>query len=172
VAGILLIVAGIYALHLKAFDRGALLAPLRALRHERASQLALLVGAVIATYSVIDKVGVGLVNPFLYIYVDFFVSAVALAPYMLLARGTAVRAEWRVNRARIVAAGAMFIVAYLLVLYTLTFTQVAYTSSIREMAIVFGAVMGNVILHEPFGRMKVVGALLIFAGILAIAVAA
>jgi drug/metabolite transporter (DMT)-like permease len=168
-AGILLIVAGVYALHLTSFDRKGLLAPILALR-QRASQLALLVGVTIATYSLIDKIGVGYVNPVLYIYLIFVVAGVVLAPYMLLARRGAIVLEWRANWRTILMASVLFAAAYLVVLVAFTRAQVAYVSAVREMSVVFGAAMGALILREPFGDKKVLGATLIFAGILCIAV--
>jgi drug/metabolite transporter (DMT)-like permease len=172
IAGILLIVAGIYALHLRSLDRSGLLAPFASLRRDRASQLALLVGVVIAVYSVIDKVGVSYVNPLLYIYLIFVVSCAALAPYMLLARRAAIVREWRKNWVTILAAAMMFVGSYLLVLIALTTTQVAYVSSVRELSVVFGALLGTLVLREAFGATKVFGAFLIFAGIVAIGIAA
>jgi drug/metabolite transporter (DMT)-like permease len=169
-AGILLIVAGVYAVHLTSFDRQGLLRPILALR-QRASQLALLVGATIATYSLIDKVGVGYISPALYIYLIFLVSGAVLAPYMLLARRTGVVAEWQAHWPSVVLASGLFVAAYLLVLVAFTTTQAAYVSAVREMSVVFGAAMGATLLHEPFGDKKVLGAILIFAGILCIAVA-
>jgi drug/metabolite transporter (DMT)-like permease len=168
IAGILLIVAGIYTLHLRAFDWRGLAAPVVALRRERVSQLALLVGVVIATYSVVDKVGVTHVNPMLYIYVVFLVSALVIAPYMLLARRASVAREWGKNRFTIVAAGIMFVLAYVLVLIALTGTQVSFVASVREMSVVFGAALGTIVLREAFGPQKLVGALLIFGGIVCI----
>jgi drug/metabolite transporter (DMT)-like permease len=154
-SGIVLIVVGVYALHLTSFDRRGLFRPIRALR-ERASQLALLVGVTIAAYSLIDKVGVGYVSPVLYIYLIFLVAGVVLAPYMLLARRSAVIVEWRAHWLTILAASMLFVAAYLLVLFAFTTTRVAYVSAVREMSVVFG-------------EKKLLGATLIFAGILCIA---
>jgi drug/metabolite transporter (DMT)-like permease len=171
IAGIFLIVTGIYTLHLKTLDLRGLLAPIVALGQQRASQLALLVGVTIASYSVVDKVGVSYVDPFLYLYLVFLVSGAALAPYMLAARRDAIQREWRANKATLLATAAMYIVSYLLVLVALTTTKVSYVSSVREMSVVFGAVLGALVLREPFGGKKVMGAAFIFAGILCIALA-
>lgn len=164
VAGILLTVVGVYVLHLQTIDRRGLLAPLAALR-ERASKLALLTGAVIAGYSVVDKVGVQYVPPEIYIYLIFGVSAVYLAPLMLTRKWVAVRKEWRVNRASVLAAAVLFVVSYLLVLFALRGAQVSYVAAVRGIGVVFAAVLGTALLHEPFARMKLWGSLLIFAGI-------
>jgi len=170
VAGILLTVAGVYVLHVQSVDRRGLLAPLTGLR-ERASQLALLTGAVIAAYSVVDKVGVGYVPPEVYIYLIFGASALYLAPYMLTHKLAAVRKEWQVNRAMVVVTAVLFVASYLLVLYALQGAQVSYVSAVRGIGVVFAAVMGTALLREPFARMKLWGSLLIFAGIACIQLA-
>jgi drug/metabolite transporter (DMT)-like permease len=171
IAGILLIVLGIYTLHLKSLQPRGLLAPIVALGRERASQLALLVGVTIASYSVVDKVGVRYVSPLPYLYLVFLFSALALVPYMLAARRDALRREWRTNTWAILAAGVMFVASFGLVLVALTTSKVSYVSSVREMSVIFGAALGAFVLREPFGGTKILGAVLIFAGIICIALA-
>jgi drug/metabolite transporter (DMT)-like permease len=169
-AGIGGIVAGVYVLHLRALDRRALLAPLRSVR-ERPSQLALLTGAIIAGYSVVDKAGVQHVAPGPYLYLTFVVAGLILTPYMLLARRSAAVAEWQANRGRILVVAVLSVVTYGLVLAVLTTSRVSYVAAVREIAVVFAAVLGAVVLREPFGDKKVAGALLIFAGIVCITLA-
>ncbi len=65
--GIFLIIGGIYCIHLRSFSGSAFLEPFRALRGG-ASLWALFTGLAIASYSLVDKVGVGLVYPPVYIY--------------------------------------------------------------------------------------------------------
>lgn len=168
-AGIVLIVAGIYTLHLKATDREGLSAPFRSLK-ERTSQLALLTGLATAGYSTVDKAGVGQVNPFLYIYLVFVVSAVLLAPYMVYKSEMVIR-EWRENKKGIAAVAVMNFSAYLLVLFAMTTSKVSYVSSVREISVVFAALLGILVLREPFGGMKILGSLFIFSGIVCIALA-
>lgn len=170
VLGILLTVAGVYVIHLRSLARRDLLAPLLALR-QLASRLALLTGLVIAAYSVVDKVGVRYVNPFLYIYLIFGVSLLWLAPYMLLAKRQALAKEWRTQPVSIVAASVMFVVSYLLVLIALRGAAVSYVTAVRGIAVVFAALMGTLLLREPFPRMKLWGSALIFLGIACIELA-
>jgi drug/metabolite transporter (DMT)-like permease len=169
-AGILLIVGGIYALHVPAFDRKGLLLPFLMLRRG-VSRLALLIGLVIASYSVVDKVGVTYTSPLLYIYLLFVVAAALLAPYMLRARRIALGQELRTNAVRILITAVLFLGAYLLVLFALRTTQVGYVASVREVSVVFAAVLGTLVLREPFGEKKILGSLLIFAGIVCIGLA-
>jgi drug/metabolite transporter (DMT)-like permease len=170
-AGILLIVCGVYVLHVPAFDRKGLIAPLAAMRGG-ISRLALLIGLIIASYTVVDSVGVNYISPLPYLYLILAVAGLLLAPYMLLARGAAVRREWGKHSLRIIATAVFFLAAYLLVLFALRTTQVGYVSSVREVSVVFAALLGSVVLREPFAEKKTMGSLLIFAGILCIGLVA
>jgi drug/metabolite transporter (DMT)-like permease len=174
VAGILLIVCGVYLLHIPAVDRKGLVAPLAALRGASGavSRLALLVGLVIGGYSTVDKRGVTYTSPVLYLYLILAVACALLAPYMLVARRRAVGGEWRANGRRIVLTAVFFVAAYLLVLVALRTTQVGYVSSVREVSVVFAALLGSVVLREPFAEKKTLGSLLIFAGIVCIGLTA
>lgn len=167
-AGIALIVIGIYILHLKSLNRTGLLAPFLSWR-ERATQLALLVGVMIGVNTVLDKAGVGYVHPLPYLYLLFVVTTLTLAPYMLLARRDAIRTEWRLNKASILAVAVMNVAAFLLVLIALTISKASYVSPVREVSVVFGALLGTLLLREPFAAAKVAGSALIFVGIFCIA---
>lgn len=165
--GIALVAAGIYTVHLRRLDAASLTAPLRLLRAP-GSWSALATGVIIAGYSTVDKVGVSYVSPFVYVYLGLVVCAGLLAPLMLR-RPDAIAAEWRNGWWRILAVGAMNLGAYGLVLVAMQRSRVSYVASVREMSVVFAALLGTLLLREPFGRPKIAGALLIFAGIVAIA---
>jgi drug/metabolite transporter (DMT)-like permease len=169
--GIMLVILGIYTMHLKSLGWRGLYMPLKALRHERASQLALLTGVVIAGYSSVDKVGVSHVNPVVYLYLVFLVATLLLMPYIVIARSKAVKREWLANRRAIVAVAALSAASYLLVLFVLTTSRVSYASSVREMSVVMAALLGTFLLREPFGPTRLAGSLLIFSGIFCIALA-
>src|SRR5205823_757610 len=122
-------------------------------------------GLTIASYNVVDKVGVGYASPVVYLYLVFLVAAVLLAPYMGMVRMEAVKQEWRTNKVSIVAVAIMFISSFTLVLMALTTDKVSYVAPVREVSVVFGALLGTLVLKEPFAKAKVVGSALIFAGI-------
>jgi drug/metabolite transporter (DMT)-like permease len=171
IAGILLIVAGVYVLHVRSVSLPGFYAPLLSLK-ERPSQLALLTGLTIASYNVVDKVGVNLApNPVVYLYVVFLVATVLLTPYVLSARLPAVKQEWRVNKASVITVAIMSTAAYLVTLLALTVAKVSYVTPVREVSVVFGALLGAVVLKEAFGGIKVAGSVLIFAGIVCIGLA-
>lgn len=168
--GIGLVVAGIYTLHLKVVNLRGLLGPFLSLR-DRPSQIALLTGLTIGSYSVVDKVGVGYAGPISYAFLVFSVSSVALLPYMWVVKSGAVRREWRDNKPSILVVGVMSLCGFLVVLFALTVSQVSYVSPVREVSVVFGAILGALVLREPFARVKVAGSALIFAGIVLISLA-
>jgi drug/metabolite transporter (DMT)-like permease len=169
--GILLTVAGIYVVHLKSFQRDALLEPFRAIANSRVSQLALLTGMTIASYSAVDKVGVGMVDPVLYIFLVFSLSIVMLAPFMLMKKREALKIEWRTNWRTMLLVGAMIAGGYLLILIILSTNKVSYATSVRSASVVFGALLGLLVLKEPLGDKKLLGAGIIFTGIICIGLA-
>jgi uncharacterized membrane protein len=170
VVGIGLVVAGIYTLHLKVLDLRGLLGPFLSLK-ERPSQIALLTGLTIGTYSVVDKVGVGYAGPVAYLFLTFLVSAIVLLPYMALLKWRAVSREWGENKRSLMAVGVMSLSGFLMVLFALTMSQVSYVAPVREISVVFGALLGALVLREPFARVKLVGSVFIFSGIVLISLA-
>lgn len=169
--GIALTVVGIYVVHLKSFAPQALLEPVRAIATSRTSQLALLTGATIAGYSVVDKKGVGQMDPVLYFFLVLVVSTVLLVPYVLTQKREALITEWRLNWLTILIVGALIGGGYLLILFILANNKVSYATSVRTASVVFGAALGAIVLKEPLGDKKILGACVIFAGIICIGLA-
>ena len=166
-AGILLIIAGIYCVHLCSFSRKAFLEPFRALRGG-ASLWALCTGLAIAAYSLVDKVGVGFVAPPVYIYLMVIITWVALTPWILAKEREKIMPEWRRNKGSILAVGFLSIFTYLMILYALQMSKVSYVAAVREVSIVLSAYCGIVLLGEQHGRQKLLGSLLIALGVVAI----
>ncbi len=135
---------------------------------------ALLVALCISIYTIIDGAAVRFADPTPYTELVLALSAVLATPAVLARYGRrAVLAEWRANWLRIILVGVLMMVTYLLVLhaYALPGVNVGYGGAIREISIVFAALIGWRWLGEGFGPLRTVGALLIFSGILVIAVA-
>lgn len=167
--GILLIVCGIYVIHLPSFSRQSFLKPLLALGGG-ASLWALLCGCTIVGYSLVDKIGVGHVPPPVYIYVMVCISSVMMAPYMLLKERAATVREWVMNWKNIVLVGFLSNFTYLLILFAMQVSKVSYVVAIREVSIVFSAVFGIVWLGEKHAKQKLMGAFLLAAGVVMIGV--
>lgn len=129
--------------------------------------MALLTGLTIAGYSLVDKVGVGLVHPYLYQFFMFGVAFLALTPYVLWRQRpslASLRAEWRT----VALVGVFSFVAYLLVLFALRLAKVAYVVAAREVSIVFGVALGAAFLGERHGARGLIAAASIAAGTLLI----
>jgi uncharacterized membrane protein len=165
--GIGLIIVGIYCAHLCSFSGSAFLEPFRAL-NGGASLWALFTGLSIASYSLVDKVGVGLVYPPVYIYLMFLISFLAITPWVLIRERRLLKSEWRSRKGSIVAVGFLSGFTYLMVLFALTMSKVSYVAAVREVSIVLSAFFGIVCLGEKNGRQKLVGAVFITLGVIAI----
>jgi drug/metabolite transporter (DMT)-like permease len=168
--GITLVVCGIYVLHLNSFARAELLMPLRSLK-QRSSQLAVLTGLAIATYSVLDKLGIRYAEPLTYIWIVLVVSVALLLPYLLLRKRDEARTEIRSNWLAIIVVGAIVLGGYTLILVVLRTTPVSYATSVRGISVVFGTLLGMRVLRERFTIPKLAGALTIFVGVVCIGLA-
>jgi drug/metabolite transporter (DMT)-like permease len=142
-------------------------------RPSRSAVIAALgVALCISVYSAIDGAAVQIAAPITYTVFEFIASALLMAPLMLRRyRPGAIAREWRANWPRIALVGLLMMLAYGLVLLAYSRGHVSYAGAIREVSVVFAALIGWRWLGEGFGRARLAGALLIFAGILAIALA-
>jgi drug/metabolite transporter (DMT)-like permease len=133
---------------------------------------ALLVALCISIYSVIDGAAVKFVPAAPYTTMVLALSGVLTAPAVLVRYGRrAMLAEWRANWLRIWIVGVLMLVTFLLVLLVYAVAPVGYAGAVREISVVFAALIGWWWLNEGFGLLRTIGAVLIFAGILTIALA-
>jgi drug/metabolite transporter (DMT)-like permease len=165
--GITLVILGVYFIHLKSFSVVAFIEPFRALRGS-ASVWALCTGGTIAGYSLVDKVGVGLVYPPIYIYLMFVISLLLLAPYVLAKERAALKLEWLVNKVPVLIDGFLVLFTYLMILFAFRLSKVSYVVAAREVSIVFSAFLGIIWLKEQNAPQKIAGAALIAAGVVLI----
>ena len=165
--GILFIIGGVYCVHLRSFTGAAFLEPFRALRGG-ASLWALFTGLAIAFYSLVDKVGVGLVYPPVYIYIMMLVTWLVITPWVLIRERHGLKSEWRRHKGAIVVVGFLSAFTYLMILFALTMSKVSYVAAVREVSIVLSAYVGIVYLGEKHGRQKLLGAVLITLGVIVI----
>jgi drug/metabolite transporter (DMT)-like permease len=169
VIGIALVVAGIFLSH--GLGRGALRSWASGRGQHRALGWALLTGVFIASYSLVNKVGVTLAPVPLYAFLVFLADAVLvrLAQPWWRAAPPAVRrdAPW----GRMIVVGVLMMGAYLAVLVAMSQAPVSYVVATREVSVVLAALFGALILRERHSTARVAGALVIFGGLCAIALA-
>ena len=86
-----------------------------------------------------------------------------LAPYAARRRGMVAR-QWREHRAGVVCIAIFNPLAYILVLYALTFTPLVYVAPLREVSVLFTVVVAVVILREGRLRERLPWAALVLLG--------
>ena len=169
IAGIVVIVAGIYTVSWWGSFRRLARHPLDLFRNP-GTRYAVLTGLTIAAYTIVDKRGVSYVQPFLYMYLMTLGSAVGLSPYVLVKRRLGgIRNELRANSVVISVAGSLTFLAYGLVLTAFSLSRVSYVAPAREVGIVVTVLIGVLVLREPFGAGRLLGSVIIVAGLLLIA---
>ncbi len=163
--GIGLIVLGVLWLHLPAFR----LAAARQGIGGTISIPALLTGVTIATYSLIDSAGVQRVHPFVYLYLRIALIALWLAPYILSQRRPALAVELR-QRWPVAVGGIAVYGTYCIILAAYRLAPVSYVVPMREVSIVFGALLGIYLFGESFGRGRIAACVVVATGVIAIGV--
>jgi drug/metabolite transporter (DMT)-like permease len=138
--------------------------------HLRGIVLALLLSLFISIYTVIDGAAVKRTPAFPYATLVFFLPPALSTPLVLKKYGwQTLKTEWNSQRLRLGAIGVLTVSAYLLALAAYSLAPVSYAGAIREVSVVMGAFAGWKFLGERLGGWRVVGAAVIFAGILVIA---
>ena len=128
-------------------------------------------GVLIALYTLWDKhaMSVLLLSPIIYDWCGNFVRLALLAP-AVAGRGKEIVAAWRAHRFEALGVGVLSPLAYLLVLWALSWTPVTYVAPARELSIMFGTIFGITLLRERERAVqRAISAGLMVAGIAALA---
>jgi uncharacterized membrane protein len=59
---------------------------------------------------------------------------------------------------------------YMLVLLAMSIAPVSYILALRQVSVVIGALMGVVFLKEKYGRIRIIGSIIIFLGVFILSV--
>ena len=110
-------------------------------------------GILIGCYTVWDAYAVSVlaVSPILYEYAAGVLRLAVLAPVAIRKRRL-IRQLWRNHRVGVIAIALFNPLAYVLVLFALTFTPVAYVAPVRETSVLLTVLAGSLLLNE--GRLK------------------
>lgn len=156
-SGIALILAGIFCLGASAF------------KHQtRGLRLALGVGLTIVCYSLVDKIGVGYVQPLYYITGMWLIGTLVRTPWIVRRYGAGLLTTARVHWQVITLIGVASLGTYLLILYAYTQGPVGYIVAVRESSVVIGALLGWIFLEERLTLLKATGLLAIVGGLVLI----
>lgn len=139
--------------------------------HLKGILTALSVALVISIYTFIDGSAVknGPALPyglFMFVMIPFVTT-----PYLTRRYGWDSFARvWRNNRNYLLLGGVLGLVAYMLALFAYTIAPLSYSGAIREVSAVIGAFLGWRFLKEEMGGVRVIGSMIVFAGVMVIAV--
>lgn len=125
--------------------------------------LALLIGAIVASYTLIDQRGQQYADPILYAVLITGIPGTTLLGWVYLNGGRA-----RVTRAfspAIVGAGISGVSAYTLVLIALSLAPAAAVAAVRESSVVIATAMARFVLHEQVARTRWIGAAVVALGV-------
>ena len=128
--------------------------------------LAVITGLFIAAYTVVDGLGMRLGQTALGYIV--WLNIGEGIPFMIAASvmrrrdiGPFLKQHWP----RTTGTGVLVVAAYGLVLYALGQGAMAQVSALRETSVLFAAIIGWVVLGEPFGRHRIAAAAVIVTGV-------
>jgi drug/metabolite transporter (DMT)-like permease len=164
ILGIALVGLGIFVLHWRrgAWSEDALLRP--------GTGWAIATGLCIASYSLVDKVGVSHINPLPYLWAMMLGSCVSLLPAVRARPGSMAR-EWRENRLAVLLSGVLSPGGYLLVLFAFRLSKTGYVVAGREVSIVISALIGSILLKEGRLPQRLLGAAVVAFGVVCVALA-
>jgi drug/metabolite transporter (DMT)-like permease len=129
---------------------------------------ALLTGLTIASYTIVDGLGVRRAHdPWAYVALLFLLQGPALTIAAAVRRPLS---AWRdaTTAGRGLLAGVLCVIAYGIVLWAQTRAPLAEVAAIRETSVVFAALIGVAAFGEDFGRRRVAAAVVIATGIVLI----
>ncbi|WP_431982784.1 DMT family transporter [Streptomyces qinglanensis] len=123
-------------------------------------------GLAIASYTVVDGVGVRAAgSPLGYIAWLMLLEGLAIPVWALLTRRRALVAELRPVALRGLLGGALSVLAYGLVLWAQTRAPLAPVAALRESSIIAGAAIGALFFKERFGWPRTAASVLMVGGI-------
>lgn len=128
--------------------------------------LGLMCGSVIMAYTVLDKLIVGKVDPFVLLLSSQFISAISFLPYVVLKRRTEFVTTVRDLKLPVMVVAVFALLSYLIILFVFQIADVSRVVVVRELSVVFGAIAGYVFLKESFSKTRLIGVVVVLLGII------
>ena len=127
--------------------------------------LAILTAVLIATYTIIDGIGVrNTENAFTYIFWMLLLNGIPMLIYAFISKnGFQKKNTYNFTEGAI--AGVLAILGYGLVVWSMQFIEIAYVSSIREVSIVLATIISLYLLKEKAAAKRIIPSILIVTGV-------
>jgi drug/metabolite transporter (DMT)-like permease len=166
ILGVLLLSFGLIALAMPLRN----VVPRPGSRHGLATLFAVLTGFTIAAYIIADGLGVRSAGPTFQHRLSYIAwLCVVEGPWLLVLaivlRPGTVWAHLRRTWWRGAIGGVIANVGYGIAIYALVLGPMAHIAALRETSVLFGALMGTLLLGEPFGLRRVAAAFVIVVGL-------
>ncbi len=168
IIGILLILAGIYMLKLNHAKEG-LMQPFHHLKNTRGVRLMLVVVVSMGISSIFDKIGVTHSNAYYYALVNYIVVSITLFIIAYIKARSHLK-EIILYKKQFFTIGAVVAGYTILYLLALEGNFAAYAIAIRNASIIFTMIFGYLFFKEKDLQQKILAAIIIFLGLVAIKV--
>ncbi len=129
---------------------------------------ALCVGSMIMCYSIADKIAVTIINPMLYIFCMALGTVIFLSPFVLFGKRLELISAWKNHKQHSFIIGIGSMGTYLIILFAFQMAKVSYVVAAREVSVVFGALLGIILLHESYSKSKIAGIFCVVLGMILI----
>jgi drug/metabolite transporter (DMT)-like permease len=166
--GILLVILGTYSVQLQRLSLMDMLRPFRNIRSQSV-QASLAAGFIYSIGSIAEKTGVKNYSPLHFTY--FLVISMLLLMSINICRPRyhqMIKEEFRQNWRLILLSGPVMMGSFLSFRYGLNLAPVSYAVPVRQISVLMGVLIGILFLHESFGRIRLISATIIFAGVILI----
>lgn len=140
--------------------------------HFKGIAIALFIALLISIYTTIDGAAVQHGSAYALPYVMTMFALVPLPVTLFIRREYSwqrLKEEWNKLGLLLSVMGLLGVLAYLAAVLAFAIAPLSYSGAVREVSVVFGAIAGWWLLKEKMGGLRVLGATVIFVGILVIA---
>jgi len=168
IAGVLIITAGAYLLNADKIKYG-LLEPIKSIYREKGAMLMIFVAFLFSLCITIGKRAILLSGPLTFpaIYYSIYFAILTPVAYLSIKKGKV--SFYKKDILLFLAAGACFSVMLLLHFKAVILTNVSYMVSVKRLSLVFGVIYGAVIFKERNITYRLLGASVMFGGIVVLA---
>ena len=138
--------------------------------HFKGTAVAVFIALLISIYSTIDGAAVRNGHALPYVMTMFTLVPLPITPFIFRGyKWSKVKGVLVTQSYRLLLASILGVLAYLMAVFAFSIAPLSYAGAVREVSVVFGALAGWWLLKEKMGGVRLLGAIVIFAGILMIA---
>jgi drug/metabolite transporter (DMT)-like permease len=162
IAGIIVTIFGTWVIMLEKFSLRHIFGTVKKVR-EFTIFMALFTSIISAVFFIADQVAVLHFHPALFV-VFLSVDMLICAPIVIWKCWGEFGKEWRNNKRNIILTSFFDYPGYYLVLIAFALAPLSYIVALRQLSVVIGVVFGYLLLKEPYGKFRILGSVIIFAG--------